>query len=131
MLLATTPENVLYVTGFQSVNQWLIRGSKTLLAGTISAAGETTLISPAGQIDGFVSNPTDVDQVITFDSIIADPGDPAPRIHEDDHLIAAALSDGRPATFWDAVKNVVGTRTRLRWTTQSSSTPWPNCWVAR
>ncbi len=107
VLLGTSPENAFYLTGFQSFSQWAIRGRKVPVMGVATADCAVTLVAPAGEIDRFVVAPTRVDDVVTFGSIAASPGDRMGWAETDRRLHDLALTDGRPASLWEALDTLL------------------------
>lgn len=76
-LIATTPENIFYSTGFRSLGQWLMRSSKIEVLVLIPAHDPTqsVLISPAQELDVAAAVPPRVSKVCSVGHITIEPGD--------------------------------------------------------
>ncbi|VFN01849.1 MAG: Xaa-Pro aminopeptidase, partial [Candidatus Kentron sp. G] len=76
-LVATTPENVFYATGFRSLGQWLMRSSKieVLVLIPLHDPRQSILIAPAQELDVAAAIPPQVSQVHPVGHTTIEPGD--------------------------------------------------------
>jgi Xaa-Pro dipeptidase len=106
LLIGATPENAFYVTGFQSLMQWSMRGKKYFpTAGCIDHRGRTILVAPAIDLDRAVCDPPPVDEVVPYSTVTIERGDPAHWLPEDEQLAQLLLDTDHHATFEEALES--------------------------
>jgi Xaa-Pro aminopeptidase len=112
VLVAATAENCLYVTGMRGLFQWLMRGRKSGVYGLVRSSGEITLVAPAIELDKAAVAELPVNEVVAYDAMTLDLGDPDSWTPDDRRI--AEIAVGEMPSDGDAALESLGSMRGLR-----------------